>query len=603
MRVLPFLLMLILLAMKALPAVAASERAAVSVEPVEVELNAHIDYLEDPQHTLSLDDVRGPDVQWTRNGGSAFNKGFNDSSWWLRVRLANPSAEPHPRLLEVGYAALDHIQVYVLENHTLREKWHVGDKLPYSQRPVDHRYFVVPVTWHPGQTLDIYLRITTSGAAKAPLTLWGYQRFHNKVFVNSLVQGFYYGGMTSIALYNLLIYFVLRDRNYLYYVVFILSTVMTLASQSGLAFRFLWPEATRWNDLAIVFFTASTAAFASLFSLYFLRIDSLSRPLGMALRVSFALCLALIVASFIMPYHWAAIIVLLNVLITIVVVIAAGIYALRFQIPSARIFMFAWTVLLLGATVVILSHMGVLPVNVFTEYSTHFGSMLEAVLLSLALAERINTERRLRFQAQADALHASQRANIELEERVRQRTVELEELNNRLQQLSETDPLTKLANRRFLETRLQEEWARCKRQQKPLAIVLLDVDFFKTVNDQYGHLAGDACLEQVAKTVRGGLRWPADVAARYGGEEFCLLLPETDSEGAAAVAERVRQKVSSQTVQVEQATFTVTISVGVYAGLPKPNTTPEEFIRLADAALYESKQSGRDRVTVQGFES
>ena len=93
------------------------------------------------------------------------------------------------------------------------------------------------------------------------------------------------------------------------------------------------------------------------------------------------------------------------------------------------------------------------------------------------------------------------------------------------------------------------------------------------------------------------------MVARYGGEEFCLLLPETDSEGAAAVAERVRQKVSSQTVQVEQATFTVTISVGVYAGLPKPNTTPEEFIRLADAALYESKQSGRDRVTVQGFES
>ncbi|RLU02254.1 MAG: diguanylate cyclase [Ketobacter sp.] len=596
MRVLPVLLMFILLAVNAIPAWAGGE--AVSVEPVELALNAHLDYLEDPQHVLSLDDVRRPDLGWERNSDYAFNKGFNDSSWWLRMRLTNPTDNPQPRLLEVGYAALDHIQIYVLEGDRLLQQWTLGDKQPYFQRPVDHRYFVVPVTWDAGQTLEIYLRVTTSGSAKAPLTLWGYQRFHTVDFVNTLVQGFYYGGMTSIALYNLLIFFVLRDRNYLYYVAFIISTVMTLAAQSGLAFQFLWREATLWNDLAIVFFTAATAAFASVFSLRFLRISSLSRRLGVVLRATFTLNVALIVAAFMMPYHWAAIIVLVNVLITIVVVVVAGIFALRSQIPSARIFMLAWSLLLSGAMVVILSHLGVLPVNLLTEYSTHFGSMLEAVLLSLALAQRINTERRLRFQAQADALDASQRANMELEERVRSRTAELEQLNVRLQKLSETDSLTGLANRRFLETRLREEWARCSRQQRPLTVMLLDVDFFKEVNDRYGHPAGDACLQQVANVVRGGLRWPADVAARYGGEEFCLLLPETDSSGAAAVAERVRQRVSAETVQVEDAAFTVTISVGVYTGLPVAGATPEDFIQRADAALYQSKQSGRNQVTV-----
>ncbi|MDY6919759.1 MAG: diguanylate cyclase [Pseudomonadota bacterium] len=601
MRVLSVFLLLILLAISARPALAAGEPAvAPSVEPVELDLNTHLEYLEDPQHVLNLDDVRQTGHQWTVNGSSAFNRGFNDSSWWLRLRLTNPSANPQLRLLEIGYAVLDHIQIYVLEDDKLLQQWSLGDKQPYSQRPVDHRYFLVPMTWEPDQTLDIYLHISTSGAVKAPLVLWSYQRFHSVDFVNTLVQGFYYGGMTSIALYNLLIFFVLRDRNYLFYVAFIISTVMTLASQSGLAFRFLWPEATVWNDLAIIFFTSSTAAFAVVFSLRFLRIDSLSRNLAIAMRIALTLSVALIVASFTIPYHWAAMIVLVNVLITIVVVLVAGVFALRSQVPSARIFMLAWTILLLGAMVVVLSHLGVLPVNVLTEYSTHLGSMLEAVLLSLALAQRINAERRLRFQAQADALQASQRANAELEQRVQLRTAELEQLNIRLQQLSETDPLTGLANRRFLEHRLRQEWARCSRQQRPLAIVLLDVDFFKQVNDRFGHPAGDACLQQVAGTVQGGLRWPADVAARYGGEEFCLLLPETDSAGAMAVAERVRKQVASASLQTGGKEFSVTISVGIYAGLPEANATPEDFIRLADAALYQSKQSGRNQVTVAG---
>ncbi len=598
MHVLPILLILLLLSANALPVLADGEPDVVPVTPVELVLNAHVDYLEDPLHVLSIEDVRRTGQHWIRNGTTAFNKGYNRSSWWLRMQLVNPADNPQPRLLEIGYAALDHIQMYVMDDNKLLQQWTLGDKQPYYQRPVDHRYFVVPVTWEPGQTLDIYLRVSTSGSVQVPLSLWEYHRFYSVEMVNTLTLGIYYGGMTSIALYNLLIFFVLRDRNYLYYVAFIISTVMTLASQSGLAFRFLWPEATQWNDLAIVFFTAATAAFASVFSLRFLRIDSLSKRIGIALRISFTLSVVLIAATFVIPYHWAAIIVLANVLFTIVVVVVAGIFAWRSQIPSSRIFMLGWSLLLLGAMVVILSRLGILPVNLFTEYSTQLGSLLEAVLLSLALAQRINAERRLRFQAQADALNASQRANVELEKHVRLRTVELEQANIRLQQLSETDQLTGLANRRFLESRLRQEWARCSRQQRPLAIVLLDVDFFKQINDRYGHPVGDACLQQVAGTVRGGLRWAADVAARYGGEEFCLLLPETDSAGAAVVAERVRQQVCAETVRAEGAVFSVTISAGVYAGLPLADTSPEDFIRRADAAMYQSKQSGRNQVTV-----
>ena len=203
----------------------------------------------------------------------------------------------------------------------------------------------------------------------------------------------------------------------------------------------------------------------------------------------------------------------------------------------------------------------------------------------------------MRFLAQAEALQASQLANAELEARVQSRTAELEQLNQRLQQLSEMDQLTGLANRRFLEQRLQQEWARAQRSGDAVAFLLIDVDHFKQVKDRYGHPVGDQCLKQVAQVLRSGLREASDVAARYGGEEFCLLLPQTDSSGAQVVAERIRQKVEACELDANGIPFKVTISVGVCAAIPGVNNTIAQLIKQADDVLYRSKQSGRNRVT------
>ncbi|HEU4411607.1 MAG TPA: diguanylate cyclase [Polyangiaceae bacterium] len=173
---------------------------------------------------------------------------------------------------------------------------------------------------------------------------------------------------------------------------------------------------------------------------------------------------------------------------------------------------------------------------------------------------------------------------------------ELRDANARLEALSNTDPLTGLANRRCLERRLADEVARARRHGIPLTAVALDIDHFKSVNDQHGHDMGDIVLRNVARAMADGLR-SNDLAARPGGEEFLLLLPHTDLIGGLAMAERVRARLERLTHVGPNAALRVTASFGVACTAPSgAEPTGEELLARADQALYDAKRSGRNRV-------
>jgi len=173
----------------------------------------------------------------------------------------------------------------------------------------------------------------------------------------------------------------------------------------------------------------------------------------------------------------------------------------------------------------------------------------------------------------------------------------LDAANAELQRLSTTDALTGIANRRALDDFLSREWRRCQRMEKPLSLVMLDIDYFKLFNDKYGHQAGDDCLKQVAAQIARAAPRASDLAARYGGEEFMLVLGETDLDGALWMAERVRQMIGDLKV-VHYATDSkfVAVSCGVVTVLPDDQHSIETLIESADAALYQAKRGGRDRV-------
>ena len=192
-------------------------------------------------------------------------------------------------------------------------------------------------------------------------------------------------------------------------------------------------------------------------------------------------------------------------------------------------------------------------------------------------------------------------ANQSLEERVAQRTHELETANARLRTLSRTDELLGIANRAYFNERLEQACGLARRQNRPVGLVMIDVDYFKRYNDHYGHLQGDACLQAVARAVQGCLRRSSDLLARYGGEELVVVLPDTDLAGALDVAQRMVQAVRD--VQLAHAASAVaehvTISAGVCSQVPVPRqegaSPSAALIACADAALYQAKDQGRNR--------
>jgi len=200
------------------------------------------------------------------------------------------------------------------------------------------------------------------------------------------------------------------------------------------------------------------------------------------------------------------------------------------------------------------------------------------------------------FGAHAVRVAALRRRAKLLEELVAERTKELEELNKKLEELSLTDPLTGVANRRHFNKILDLEWKRCLRSKQPLSLVMVDIDYFKLYNDTYGHVKGDICLKKVARVLKENLKRAGDFVARYGGEEFVVILPNTDIRGACFLAETFRTKVEQMKIPHEKSKVSkyLTISLGVASIVPDRNSSYEELLKSADEALYRAKQKSRN---------
>lgn len=169
-------------------------------------------------------------------------------------------------------------------------------------------------------------------------------------------------------------------------------------------------------------------------------------------------------------------------------------------------------------------------------------------------------------------------------------------LQKELEALSYRDSLTGVANRRMFDTILEREWANAQRNQTPLSLILLDIDYFKQYNDHYGHIHGDECLKQVAQTLSDVATRPRDFLARFGGEEFVLVLPETNAEAAKIIAERCREYIAHAQIPHAKSFIgnNLTVSLGIGSIVPTKENDPTAFIKEVDRRLYQAKQNGRN---------
>lgn len=201
-------------------------------------------------------------------------------------------------------------------------------------------------------------------------------------------------------------------------------------------------------------------------------------------------------------------------------------------------------------------------------------------------------------------IRSALRLKAEIEQRKRQAkeliavAEQLKQANEQLRQLSFHDSLTGLHNRRYFDEFLEREFKRAQRAGTGLALIMVDIDYFKAYNDRFGHQAGDEALRQVAAALALVTQRSNDLAARYGGEEFAIVLPDTSQAGTLAIAESLRQKVEALRIFHPDSPFgVVTISEGVAVQYPKPREQANQLIEAADMALYHSKRAGRNRVS------
>ena len=248
--------------------------------------------------------------------------------------------------------------------------------------------------------------------------------------------------------------------------------------------------------------------------------------------------------------------------------------------------------LALVASVVMVKRM-TLPLRAIQEGATLFGKGALDHRITVATGDELEALAES-FNKMAERL---QESYATMEQKVAERTSELAESNRKLEHLSATDALTGVANRRRFDAVLAMEWTRATRTGQPLALAMLDIDWFKAYNDHYGHPAGDACLQRVADVISSSICRGTDLVARYGGEEFVFIAPDTNAETALSLAEKLCEEFRSSALPHAHSPFgCVTVSIGVASMIPEIEQNQNILIHAADQAMYRAKQLGRNRV-------
>jgi diguanylate cyclase (GGDEF)-like protein len=572
-------------------------------------LSAEVAVLEDAGGRLSLADVQGRSADFRPapvKGDSAINFGYSPSAWWLRFEIERDSAASRDWLLEVAFPTLDSVQFFGPGGEHLS----TGDLLPFAARPLLHRNFVFPLHLVGTGTSTVWLRVASEGTLTIPLRLWQAEYFWQESLTSYFVLAVYFGMLLALALYNLLLWFSLRDHTYLTYVLFTTSMAVGQISLNGLGNQFLWPTWPVWGNLAFSVGFAAAGLFGALFTRSFLDTRRNVQRLDGAVVGHAALFAVCIVLPLIAPYRLAAILTSLTGVTFSLLAVLAGLRCWQKGAPGARTFLLAWTVLLVGVAVVGLRNMNLLPTTFFSFYAMQIGSALEVLLLSFALADRINGLQREKEAAQSEAMDAKQqlvgalqRSEATLERRVAERTEELEAANAHLreserqfQALAHTDALTDLANRLLFDARLEQSMQQARRNRGQIALLLIDLDHFKSVNDSYGHAIGDEVLRCAADRFRAAVR-EVDTVARLGGDEFAIVLTEISSGADAEYMAKKLVASLAEPMRVLGLPLEIGVSIGV-ALFSSDELSPAELLRHADQAMYKAKEAGRGRYQV-----
>ena len=578
-----FLLWLTIALPWSIPAVAAGAVVKLS-DPVALSSVGHqIDLIEDSEGHLSIEQIKSGDLdyQWISNETDTPNFGYTDSTFWYRLKLVNNTGEDTRRILAIGYPLLDVIDFYLVdEQNQIIKTVHTGDTRPLSSRDFNHRDFLFELKLPKNAERTVYLRVFTEGAQQLPVELWKERDFFLQDQGILVTKASYFGVMGIMVLFNLFIFFSLRERSYIYYIGFIFCFVFTQAAMTGFAQQFVWPDIPFLNQISILFFVPATMLFAALFSMEFLDLKNRLPLFNKFLILTVILNSISCVLSLVLPYSISTKFSVALVFPESLAFLVIGPILWKRGVKDARFYTLAWFTLVIGTAMVSLNKFGLIPRNAITENGLVIGSALEALLLSLALADRFNREREQRYMAQKEMFEeAKERQRIE----------------EQMMYHSLHSPVTGLPNRVMLARKLDEIIERYDEDEFSFAVVLVHLKRFHEINKTLGHQNADELLKLISQRLTNQAKDLTQIitlnsastgeehVANVEGVTFALLLRAINRDAAQMSVETLCRQII-EPVDYKGMSLDVGASTGV-AFFPEHGTTSNSLLRHAHIAI------------------
>lgn len=485
---------------------------------------------------------------------------FTESAYWYTFEVTNKQKSILQRYLVFSIAWLDNINVTIINSDKSISSYSGGDMMNFEHRSIQNRFTNFEHRFQPG-TSRVYVQVKTRDPFIVPISIVDKEEFLLKDKAESISVAFIYGVILAMLFYNLFLYFSIKVDYYIYYVFYLGLFLIANTFYTGHSFELLFSTHPSMQN----FFTSSTLFLFSIAGLFFaksfLDLKTNNTKLNALTNLLIILFFLSMAVTFFFGYRIHVITALVFIIVFSLFVSLLAVYSLLQGNKSARFFFLGTISGLIGSSITALTVMSFIPYSDFTFKAAEYGMVLDAILLSLAIADKIRISNNEKLIAQKEA---------------------------------KTDALTQLLNRRAYYNISKMEISKSERCGCELSLVLLDIDYFKKVNDSYGHDAGDLVLQELSKHLKTFLR-EYDYCFRLGGEEFALLLPQTNLEQAIVLANRIRFDIEGMNIKYESTIMKITVSLGVsqYQKGEKEIITLE---KRADNALYIAKMQGRNQV-------
>lgn len=577
-------------------------------------LNAYIELLEDTDGSLTIDDLATPEQQsrfHPANGRASVGQSLNP--WWIKLTLQRDMRAPARWMLEVGSVTQLDLQLYQPNGQGGWQLRQSGERVPFSESR-DHPYrrmvFDLPILGE--QPTTFYLRAFDPAGNSFPLRIWQLDELTQLAARENLALGAIYGVVFALLLYNLFILISLRDKAYFWYVLTTAFALVFIISMTGHGAQYLWPNSPVPSWLDRITLPSLWGLFACRFTQTLLQTKLYVRWAHHLLSMACVIYIVAIVLNLSGQRYLAAWAIALLSLTSIPAALGSAVVRWRQGFFPAQLYLYGYGLVLGSVGILLLRTTGVLQPAEWNAYVFPLAVAAESILFSFALAYRIQILKQERAVAlqQADREKTARLAQLqasadELQAAVTARTAELaatnEQLRERERELQHAafhDPLTELPNRRYLVERCESALGHAERHKESVALLLIDLDHFKPINDRFGHAAGDLMLQVIAKRLREHVRL-GDAVARLGGDEFAVLICGSDAESQAReIAERLLAELS-EPVHYGAERLRVTISIGV-ALYPRHAQNFTGLYKIADHALYRVKELGRSGARVHG---